>query len=127
MATQPARIAYLRLATGDRTVDREFQKVQRAIIGMFAPRVVTKLLSVDIQASDWLLLVDASVAPVAVVFPDAARLDGLHVTIIKTDNSVNAVTLQGTFSGVVNPTLATQYRSYTIDAGNGVYYTTASA
>lgn len=122
-----ARTPYSRLQQQDPAVDREFQKIERMGQGLYVPKVIVFARSpYAVLATDTLLVVDATGGAVTLVFPVAARVDGLALDVIKTDASANAVTLQGTFSGSVNPTLAAQYKSKTIRAGNGVYYITAS-
>jgi hypothetical protein len=110
-------------------VNRELQRIQRQQTGMFQPRVIVHGIGGSpspyiVRATDWLLLVDASGGAITITFPDAARLDGLFVTVIKTDSSANAVTLSATINGVVNPTLTQQYDSKIVQSGNGVWYST---
>jgi hypothetical protein len=126
MSNTPARVPFSRLAASTFAgVDQNFQRIERQQQGLFQPKVITHARTgYQVQASDWLILADATDGVVSIVFPDAARLDGLRVTVVKTDASTHAVTLTGTFSGLTNPTLAAQYRAKQIDAGNGVWYFT---
>jgi hypothetical protein len=139
MSNTPARIPFSLLPVGAPTgnapsasasdVNRELQRIQRQQTGLFQPRVLVHGMGGDpspyiVRGTDWLILADATAGAISIVFPDAARLDGLRVTVVKTDSSTNAVTLTGTFSGLTNPTLAAQYRAKQIDAGNGVWYFT---
>jgi hypothetical protein len=130
-ATTPARPPYARIPPTDNSeppqtlteVDRELKKIERQQQGLYQPKVITHARSpYTIAGTDYLILADATAGAVSVVFPAAARVDGMHVTIVKVDVSANAVTLSGTFNGVVNPSLGAQYAAITIDAGSGVYY-----
>lgn len=126
--TTPARVPFTRIPPATFIdADRELQKVERFTAGLFQPRVITHALSpYAVQSTDTHLVCDATDGVITLTFPAAARVNGLEVTCTKTDASANAVMLSGTFSGAVNPTLAAQYKSKTIKAGNGVYYVTAS-
>lgn len=141
MSNTPARVPYSWLQVGAPApggtspaasasdVNRELQRIQRQQTGLFQPRAVVFGMGGSpspyiVRATDWLILVDASGGAISITFPDAARLDGLHVSVVKTDASANAVTLTATISGVVNPVLRFQYSSMAIDAGQGVWYST---
>jgi hypothetical protein len=104
-------------------VDLNLQAIERFLTGVFVPKTLVAALSpYAVQSTDWLLLCDCTAGAITLTFPAAARVDGLFVTVVKTDASANAVTLSGTFAGVANPTIASQYHAKIIEAGNGVYY-----
>lgn len=103
-------------------VDQNLKRVEQAQKGVFVPLVLVSARSpYSIKGTEWLILCDCTAGAITLTFPPAARVDGLHVTVVKTDASANVVTLSGTFSGVSNPTLTAQHALRTIDAGNGVY------
>lgn len=121
--TTLARVPYARLAPPNAPeVDRELQKIERFSTGLFVPLVLVSARSpYSIKGTEWLILCDCTAGAITLTFPLAARVDGLFVTVVKTDATANAVTLSGTFSGVVNPTLTAQHATRIIQAGNGVY------
>ena len=120
VTTSQARTPYARIPAKDATADRELQKIERAMSGLWVPKVVTA--NYTITGTEWMLCVDTTAGAITITFPSAALVNGLHVMIVKANASANAVTLSGTFSGVSNPTLVRQFQSTTIEAGNGVYY-----
>lgn len=79
-----------------------------------------------IVGADDCVFVDATDGPVSITIPAAAQMQFARVTIKKIDASANAVTLAGTIDGVVNPTLATQYKSKTIQSDGIHWYTLAT-
>ncbi len=106
----------------------EFGNVQRGMA-----RAVSRTVTDDTTAgvNDGLIVADATSAPLTVTLPDPNLVGGMIVTILKADGSGNAVTIGGTVSGALNPTLATQYKAKTVQAfvpspGDGVWLTTAS-
>lgn len=70
-----------------------------------------------VEATDDTILCDATAGALNIMLPLANQVGGLRVTIKKIDASANAVTLVGTIDGAVNPTLAAQYKSKTIQSG----------
>lgn len=126
MAIKLARPSFNRLGVGG-NADLNFQALQRFEQGQFVPVPLTATRSpYQVQGTDDLVLVDASAGPVTLVFYPASQVDGVRYEVVKTDSTTNAVTLQGTIGGVVNPTLTLPQSSLTIRAGNGVYYVTDS-
>lgn len=79
-----------------------------------------------ILVTDDVIYCDATDAPFTVTLLPAAQCQFLKISIIKTDASANAVTIGGTVSGALNPTLATQYKSKTIVNNGSAWYTLAS-
>lgn len=68
-----------------------------------------------VLATDGLILCDCTAGALSVTWPTPLPQTKDWVTIVKKiDGSANAVTLVGTFDGVVNPTLAAQYKSKTV-------------
>lgn len=142
MSNTPARIPFARIqanSVGDKntivsdansalaTIDQNLQRIERQQGGMFQPRPLKFGMGGSpspyvVRATDWLILVDATGGAITLTFPDAARLDGLLVTVVKIDSSANAVTLSATINGAVNPTLATQFAGKIVQAGQGVWY-----
>lgn len=123
MSNTLARPPYARADAADfPSVNRELVRVAAQQQGMFVPTVLVSARSpYTVRSTDWLILCDCTAGPITLTFPLAARVDGLYVTVVKTDASANAVTLSGTFSGSVNPTLGVQHAMRIIQAGNGVY------
>jgi hypothetical protein len=80
-----------------------------------------------VLATDGMILCNCTTAPIAVTWPTPiAATEDWVITILKTDVSANAVTVVGTVSGTVNPTLAAQYKSITIWSDGTVLYKIAS-
>lgn len=79
-----------------------------------------------VAATDEVIYCDATAGPFTVTLLPANQVQFLTVSIIKIDASANAVTLGGTVSGAVNPTLATQYKAKTINS-NGIAWYALSA
>jgi len=77
------------------------------------------------KATDDVILCDCTAGAITVTLLPAAQAQFARVTVLKTDASVNAVTLSGTVSGAVNPTLATRYKSITFQSDGTAYYTLA--
>ncbi len=86
----------------------------------------TVVASTTIAATDDVIYADATAGPLTVTLLPANQAQFLTVTILKIDASANAVTLGGTVSGAANPTLATQYKSKTINSNGIAWYTIAS-
>ncbi len=130
MSNTPARVPFARTVVISLTdADLNFQRVESQQKGMFQPRVLVFGMAgspspYTVRATDWLILCDCTNGAITLTFPLAARLDGLLVTVVKTDASANVVTLSGTFNGGVNPTLAARYASKIVQAGNAVWYFT---
>lgn len=105
-------------------LDIEHQHIQRSI-----PASDTKLLTAayTLTAKDRYLSVDCTGGAVTVTLPaNAAQFESSEWTVTKVDVSGNAVTISGTVSGVVNPTLATQWKSMTVYS-DGVRYIKAAS
>lgn len=123
-----ARIPYAALPVAKISdVLGELQRIQRQQSGMFQPRRLVHGMDASayvVRSTDWLILADMTAGAFTLTFPDAARLDGLEITVVKIDSSANAVTLSATINGAVNPTLATQFASRIVQAGQGVWYST---
>ncbi len=86
----------------------------------------TVVSATTIQATDDVIYADATAGPFTVTLLPAAQAQFLTVTIIKIDASANAVTIGGTLSGALNPTLATQYKSKTVNTNGIAWFTIAS-
>jgi hypothetical protein len=88
--------------------------------------VVSKTADYTATANDYTILVDASGAARTITLPDAAGIDGRTYLIKKTDNSVNAVTVDGdgadTIDGAATFNLGSQYATLSIQAYNGNWY-----
>lgn len=104
-------------------LNTELGNLQRAI----PPQRVRLAIADDIPTSqDFTVLYDASAGPISVTLPSPDQVQWLLLNLKKIDASANAVTIVGTIDGVVNPTLATQYKSKTIQSDGTTYYTLAS-
>lgn len=57
----------------------------------------------------------------SVTLPDPTTVAGRTFIVIKTDNSVNALTINGMINGMPSTSLADQYSSIIVMASNGVY------
>lgn len=86
---------------------------------------------VTLLGSEGTVLANATGGAFDVTLPDAADAPNSTITIIRTNGGGNAVTVVGTVSGAVDPTLGSQYASLTVrSAGSGTswaWYEIASA
>lgn len=87
---------------------------------------VSKTASYTLTANDFTVNGNATGGAFNLTLPAAASHAGRYYTMIKSDASANAVTIIGTVSGVVNPTLAAQYNSVTVYS-DGTSWTKTSA
>ncbi len=135
MSNTLARTPYARLdigaaenideAASAADVNVELKKIASQQLGLYVPTVLVAARSpYTVKQTDEIILCDCTAGAITLTFPAAARVDGVPITVIKTDASANAVTLTGTFNGAANPTLTLQFQSLVVRAGNGVYYTT---
>lgn len=93
-----------------------------AVLGrtpLYAPdRIVAA--SVTATDADEVLLVSATGAARTITWPDAKPIRGRRMTVVKTDGSVNPVTVQGTsgqtISGAASVSLALQWDRVTAQA-----------
>lgn len=88
--------------------------------------VRTVKAATTITVNDDLLLCDATAGAFPVTLLPANQCQFLEVTIKKSDASGNAVTISGTLDGVLNPTLAAQYKSKTVQSDGTSWWTKAS-
>lgn len=86
----------------------------------------TALSGTTVTATDFLILADASGGAFTVTFPLPAQMQFAYVTVKRLNSGANAVTLGGTFDGVVNPTLASQYSAKTVFSDGSAWYTLAT-
>lgn len=102
----------------------EFGNVQRRIAGA-SHRTVTRDTTVLI--TDGLILCDTTARVIDVTWPVPASVTKDWVVTIKRLNvGANDVTIVGTVDGVVNPTLAAQYKSLTIWSDGTLLHKVAS-
>lgn len=102
---------------------KELRRVQQQQQGLFVPRVLTAELSpYAVVGTDDTLVADATDGAIVVTLPDAARVNGQRLTVLKSDSSAHAITISGTVSGVANPSLVAQYDALVIVAANGTWY-----
>jgi len=93
--------------------------IQQAIV---FPSIITTTTDYTPTSADFTVLVDASLGARSVFLPQPAQAQFLYLNILKKDLSGNAVTVVGTVSGVVNPTLTNQYDGMTIHCDGVNYY-----
>jgi hypothetical protein len=99
-------------------LDRMFGLLERA----FVPQSVKLVDSAYVAPiNDQTITVDASAAGVTVSLPDPSRVAYVVWTIKKVDASANAVTIGATVDGVANPTLATRWKSMTVQSDGATY------
>lgn len=101
----------------------EFAGVQRAL-PVAAIRTATS--SETVKASDQTVLYNATGGPISATLPSAGQVQGLTVTLKKIDASGNAVTVVGTVDGSANPTLASQWKSLTVQSDGTAWYKLAA-
>lgn len=99
-------------------LDRMFTLIEQAQL----PQAV-KLVDDDyvVRTSDQTITVDATAGPVSILFTDPSRVAYGVWTVKKIDASAHAVTLVATVDGVVDPTLATQWKSMTVQSDGTQY------
>lgn len=84
-------------------------------------QTVAKTAAYTILPTDGTVFVDATLGATSVTLP-VKQYAGHEVKVVKTDVSANAVTLVGTISGAVNPTLAAQYSKARFETSGSVWY-----
>ena len=88
--------------------------------------VVTKTAAYTITTDNRVILCDATSAAFTVTLPTAVGIEGREFTIVKTDSSVNAVTVDGngseTINGATTKALSSQWDKVTVvsDGSNWV-------
>lgn len=102
---------------------KEFQSVARALP---PSRIAVVRAAYTADETDWLILADGTAAAFAVTLPAASRVQGMAVTVKKTDASANAITIGATVDGAANPTLATQYKAMTVVSDGNAWLKIAS-
>lgn len=97
----------------------ELQAIQRGI----PPTVVRGETTNTVQrVDDRVIFMDCTGGGRTVTLLAPSAWPVYSVTIIKVDASGNAVTLGGTVNGVLNPTLAVQYTSYTLTSNGTLIF-----
>ncbi len=97
----------------------ELQNIQKAIRGSV---VRTETTSTVQRVDDRVVLIDCSGGARNFTLLAPTAWPVWSVTIIKTDNSANALTIVGTVNGVASPTLTVQYTSWTLSStGTAIY------
>lgn len=104
-------------------LDQQLIAVEQAM-PPYGVRLVTEHTTAT--RADQTIVVDATGGARTVTLPLPDQAAGLVVSIVKVDASANAVTIGATVSGVVNPTLATRYKSKTVQSTGSEYITLAS-
>lgn len=90
----------------------EFGNIGRRTAAASTRSVTT---STTVLNTDGMILCDTTAGAISVTWPTPLpATEDWVVTIFRVNAGANAVTIVGTVSGVVNPTLAAQYRSITI-------------
>ncbi len=97
----------------------EFGRIERAVMSR-----VTRTITVSGKQTpdDWCVFADATAAPLTYTLLPPRSSSPTPVTIKKTDAGANAVTIGGTVDGVVNPTLAAQYKTMTLVSDGTAWY-----
>ena len=92
MSVLPSRPPFVREAVATFTdVARSFERVERAMRGLFTPTTLVAARSpYSVKGTEWLILCDCTAGAITLTFPDAALVDGMFVTVRKTDTSANA-------------------------------------
>ena len=83
--------------------------------------ITTQTSTYVMTTDDGIVFAGASGGAFAVTLPSVSTVAGRLFMVVKTDSSVNAVTITGTVSGVVNPTLTYQ-NSFIIITSDGTSY-----
>lgn len=85
--------------------------------------VATATAFTDIpRATDAVILYDSTAHAITVNLPQPNQAQRLVLTLKRINAGANLVTLVGTIDGVVNRTLAAQYKSFTIVSDGNTYY-----
>ena len=96
------------------------------VSGGFSPNLVTKTASYLATFEDHVILCDATSSAITITLPVASTVEGLILHIKKTDNSVNAITVDGdgseTIDGGTTAVIDTQYESITIISDNSNWF-----
>lgn len=122
-----ARKPFVQLGAGSTynasRIDQLFVNVEQAIPPQRV-RIVTS--NYTATTDDQTIAVNATTAPITITLPTPSRVAAFVVSVVKIDASGHAVTIGATVSGVSNPTLATQYKSKTMQSTGTEYITLAS-
>lgn len=122
-----ARKPFKRLKSPERynpgKLDQQLIGVEQAIPPQ---HVLTVTDDYTATTADQLIAVDATAGAITITLPAPDRVVAFVVSVVKIDASANAVTIGATVSGVANPTLATRYKSKTMQSTGTEYVTLAS-
>lgn len=104
------------------TLPREYNaSTIRSALGDLArsvPPQTTRIVvaATTVTTADDLIVCDATGGAFAVTLPLADQVQYLKVSIIRINGGANAITITGTVSGAVDPTLGSQWSSITIQS-----------
>lgn len=101
----------------------ELANIQRGMTRAVALTVVDDVIA---TTANGLIVADATTGPLTVTLPDPADAANTTLIVIKSDASGNAVTVEGTVSGAVDPTLAARYDSMTVVSDGNEWLLVAS-
>lgn len=112
-ARSPAQVGQLP-EKYDRSSIRNWITPIAAAIPPYTSRNVSAATTIDV--TDDLIVCDATGGAFTVTLLPADQVQFLKVTIIRINGGGNAVTIGGTVSGAVNPTLGSQWSSITLQS-----------
>lgn len=105
-------------------LETEFGNIQRRIAGVSHRTVTT---DTTVLITDGLILCDTTANAITVTWPTPIRAtEDWLVTIKRISGGAHAVTLGGTLDGSASPTLAAQYKSWTIWSDGTLLHLVAS-
>jgi hypothetical protein len=126
--TKSALLALLADNTAGDISAQDFRDVLVSLINVRRPRAITATATLD--GDDNIILADATSGAITVNLPAAASYPNQTYTVVKTDASGNAVTLDGnaseTINGATTHALASQYNRVSI-VSNGTAWIITSA
>jgi hypothetical protein len=94
-------------------LDIEHGNIQRA---MWIPRVITITSDYTAKAGDFTILADATGGAITITLPAPDQVQWLYLNIKRMNSGANAVIIDGTIDGAATTTLASQYKSVTIQS-----------
>lgn len=117
MANIPARVGYTAPAAPSDYQKNWLSTQLRNIARALLPQITRQVLAhTTVLATDDTLVCDATGGAITVTLPLPDQVKFLKVSVVRINGGGNAVTLSGTVSGSVNPSLASQWASITIQS-----------
>lgn len=119
----PARAPYTAPQLGN-VYNRDEVRTAITNLARSVPPQITRNVTAAYTATtaDDLIVCDATGGAFTVTLPAADQVQFLRLSVIRINGGGNAITIGGTVSGAVNPTLASQYAAITVQSNGTAWY-----